>query len=76
MVNDPIILNEIDLDDYLENKFIPYIKEYYANSLDIQETADAFLRKLVDDIRLAEVEEISEVTQQHRCTVNDIIAGM
>lgn len=57
------------MDDYLEKKFIPYIKEFYGNSINTQETVESFIRKLVDGIRLAEVEEISDVsTQQHHTT--------
>ena len=50
-MDDPVIISETDLDHYLEQKFIPYVKDVYAGSSSGPNDVNSFVTAIVNTIK-------------------------
>jgi hypothetical protein len=51
LVDDAVIISETDLDNYLEHKFIPYVKDFYAGSTSGPNDVNSFTTAIVNTVK-------------------------
>ncbi|CAB4023961.1 Hypothetical predicted protein [Paramuricea clavata] len=52
LVDDGIVVSTIDLDAYLKDKFIPYVKEIYAGSSSNWDNINSFMSAIINTIKV------------------------
>lgn len=51
LVDDAVIISEIDLDDYLEHKFIPYVQQFYQGTSSGPDDMNSLVMAIINAIK-------------------------